>query len=441
VRKAIICLPPQSGKTAGVSEDFPAYCIGRDPKLSLVGCAYNSDRASDYGEAVRDQVKSPEFKILFPKVIMSEDSQAKNRWNVTTDERKRGGYFAAGVGTALTGRKGDIMMIDDPFKDREDADSEIQREKVWRWYHSVFRTRLSPDGVIIIVCTRWHDSDLVGRLLEEQDDWELLSIPCEATENDPLGREKGEFLSEAPGGARYSKEDYETLKREMPPFEWASLFQQDPTPDDGMLFKKESFLTHTQTPWGSRSYVCADLSYSDKQTSDPAVITKWEIDSQGTWYCDDLWRERAMPDVTATVLAQFCLDHNPTELLLEKVDENFGGALIRRVFDEMKVRTPIVTLSAAGDKVQKATSYRAQVSRGKVSIKEAPWAEAFIAEHLRFPNGKNDDMVDNGSLLGRRMDQLRQGSTKISMMKYGPHTGQNIIESLNTTKILKTRFA
>ena len=281
----------------------------------------------------------------------------------------------------------------------------------------------------------------MGRLLEEQDDWELLSIPCEATENDPLGREKGEFLSEAPGGARYSKEDYETLKREMPPFEWASLFQQNPTPEGGLLFHKENFKRHKIVPWGCKSYITADMAYKDKASNDPAVICKWDIDAHGDWYADDLWRERSTPDVIANVLSDFCLDHKPVEVLLENIDETFGGALIRKVFDERGVRTPIVTLPAAGNKEQKATSYRAQVSRGKVSIKEAPWAEDFIAEHLRFPNGKNDDMVDNGSLLGRRMDQLREPFVRSSPMRYGRNTGQHIIDSLQTDTSLKTRFA
>ena len=148
-----------------------------------------------------------------------------------------------------------------------------------------------------------------------------------------------------------------------------------------------------------------------------------------------------MPDITANMLATFCLDHKPKELLLETVDDNFGGSLIRDIFRRRGVRTPIVTVSAAGDKVQKATSYRGQVSRGKVSVPETPWAEAFIDEHLRFPNGKNDDMVDNGSLLGRRMDTLRAPSVKASQMRYGRNSGQHIINSLNREKSTKRRFA
>jgi hypothetical protein len=129
VRRAIICLPPQSGKTATVSEDFPAYVLGREADVRVLSAAYNSDRASDYGEAVRDLVASPEYRSVFPGVSLAADKQAKDAWAIEVGGKKRGTYNAAGVGTALTGRAGDIMIIDDPFKDREEADSEITKDR------------------------------------------------------------------------------------------------------------------------------------------------------------------------------------------------------------------------------------------------------------------------------------------------------------------------
>ena len=322
------------------------------------------------------------------------------------------------------------MIIDDPFKDREDADSELTRERVWRWYHAVFRTRLAPNGVIIVICTRWHDDDLAGRLLAAQDEWEVLSIPAEAGDNDVLGRKKGEFLSECRGGARYSREDYADLKKNMPPYEWASLFQQNPTPDEGIYFQKDWFQTYENIPWGVTTYVTADLSYTDKNTSDYAVVCAWDIDSDGNWYLKDMWRNKATPDVTASIFVDFCRDFKPVEAILEKVDDNFGGPLIRKLLEERGVNAYITTVSAAGHKEQKATSYRAQLSRGKVFIPQKFWTEDFISEHLRFPNGKHDDMVDNGSLLGRHMDIIRGGTVKTSKTRNNPNSGDNIIKSL-----------
>ena len=440
-KRAMVFFPPQHGKTAAVSEDFPAYCIGRNPKLSMVGCAYNSDRAADYGEAVRDQVNSREFRNLFKDVTLSPDSQAKDRWNVTVGDRKLGGYFAAGVNTALTGRKGDIMIIDDPFKDREDADSELQREKVWKWYHSVFRTRLAPHGVIIIVCTRWHWSDLAGRLLESQPgQWEILNIPAEAGDDDILGRSPGEFLSESKGGSRYARADYEDLKNTMPPYEWSALFQQNPTPAEGQDFKREWFDYHNGVPWGSTYYVTADFSYTDKESSDPSVICAWGIDQNNDWHLADMWRGRVTPDISGSTFCTFLKEYKPSEALVEKIDWNYATH-IQQEMDRRNIYTHVETLSAAGDKKAKATAYRAHCARGKVKVPRKHWTEEWIHEHLRFPNGKNDDMVDNGSLLGRRMAATRAPATKSSPVRYGPNTGQNIIDSLQAHDTAITRLA
>ena len=160
-RRLMVFMGPQHGKTQAVSMDFSSYWVGRRPKEHVIGTAYNYDRAMDYGRAVRARVRSDEFRRVFPGVDLDRDSQAADRWNTI----QGGGYYAAGVGTALTGRKGDLMIIDDPFSGPEDAGSEVQRERVWRWYNTVFRTRLAPGGAIILVMTRWHDDDLAGRFL------------------------------------------------------------------------------------------------------------------------------------------------------------------------------------------------------------------------------------------------------------------------------------
>lgn len=442
VRRAMIFLPPQSGKTAGVSEDFPSFCMGKDPTLSMVGCAYNSDRAADYGEAVRDQVGSEEFRLLFEDVKLAPDSQAKDRWNVVHKGRKKGGYFAAGVGTALTGRKGDIMVIDDPFKDREEADSELQQEKVWRWYHTVFRTRLAPGGVIILVCTRWHDADLAGRILEQQGgQWEVLSIPAEAMEDDDiLGRKKGEFLSEAKGGSRYAREDYEDLKSTTPPYDWAALFQQNPTPEEGIEFQREWFGEHDGTPWGCTRYLTADLSYTDKTGADPSVFCIWDVDHNNEWYLVERWSQVCTPDISGDIFCAMLQEHKPYEAIVSRIDWNYSTHIVQEM-DRRNINVHVETMSEAGDKKAKATAYRAHVARGKVHLPKRSWVEDFIHEHLRFPNGKHDDQVDNGSLLGRRMAEVRAPSVQSSLARYGAHTGQNIIDSLKPQDTGRARLA
>jgi predicted phage terminase large subunit-like protein len=441
-KRVIINMPPQHGKTMSVSEDFASYCMGKDPTLNVIGCAFNSDRADEYGEMVRDRVKSPEFQMLFEDINLSADSQAKSKWSIEHKGKKKGTYYAAGVGTALTGRKGDIMIIDDYFKDRKEADSEIVRNDLWRWYHSVFRERLAPGGTIIIPCTRWHDDGLVGRLLEQQGHlWEVLIIPSEATSDDDiLGRKKGEFLCDAVGGSRYGREDYEEKRKYMPPYDWAALHQQNPAPDEGIEFQRDWFQEHNGSPWGSTRYLTADFSYTDKNNSDSSVICAWDVDHNNDWYLVDRWSEVCTPDISGRVFCDMLQEHKPHEALVEKIDWNYATHIIQQM-DERNINVYVETLSAAGDKKSKATAYRAHCARGKVHLPKSSWTEDFIHEHLRFPNGKHDDQVDNGSLLGRRMAMVRAPSVKYTKMHYSPNTGQHIIDSLKPKDHAVTRLA
>ena len=427
IRRLMVFMGPQHGKTKAVSEDFASYWIGNRPKTSVIGTAYNYDRAMDYGRDVRARVRSPEFKAIFPDVSMNPDSTAADRWSVMNG----GGYYAAGVGTALTGRRGDLMVIDDPFSGPEDANSELSRERVWKWYNTVFRTRLSPGGAIVLVMTRWHDDDLAGRLLEKQGDrWAVLEIKTEAEEDDILGREAGQYLCDAPGGSRYSQEDYDEMRQDMPPYDWSALHQQNPVPTEGLFFQKNWFPRYDVVPENATYYVTADLSYAGKETSDYAVIMAWAIDHEANWYCVDMWRDKATPDVIADQMVSFLEQYKPYEAVLEKVDDNFGGAIIRSRMDERRIFCNLATVSAAGNKSAKATNYRGRMARGKVLWPDKPWVEDVIHEHLRFPNGKNDDIVDNGSVLGRHLDNISTPKFIKPAQRIGTDTGQALIDSI-----------
>src|ERR1043165_1575588 len=177
IKRLMILMPPRHGKSELASRRFPAWFIGRNSGKQIIAASYNSDLANDFGREVRNIVQSPEFLALF-NAALSEDSRAANRWHTN----EGGMYVAAGVGTAVTGRGADILLIDDPFKDREEADSELRRQRVWDWYTSTAYTRLMPGGAIVLINTRWHDDDLSGRLIEAQgdggDQWDILSLPA-----------------------------------------------------------------------------------------------------------------------------------------------------------------------------------------------------------------------------------------------------------------------
>jgi len=180
IDRLMLFLPPRHGKSELASKRFPAWCLGRNPKRQIIAASYNSDLANDFGRSVRNIVAEPEFGQVFRGVSLAADSQAANRMNTNHG----GAYVSAGVGTAVTGRGAHIAIIDDPFKDRAEADSETRRESVWDWYRSTLYTRLMPGGAVAIINTRWHEDDLCGRLLESEGriedggQWDVLEMPA-----------------------------------------------------------------------------------------------------------------------------------------------------------------------------------------------------------------------------------------------------------------------
>jgi hypothetical protein len=230
--RLMLCVPPRHGKSEIVSRNFPAWHLGKYPEHEFIACSYASDLALGFSRKVREIVRSTEYQMLFPEVELAKDSQRADQWNTTHS----GGYAAAGVGGPITGKGASILVIDDPVKNREEADSESIRQSIWDWYTSTAYTRLAPGGVVLIIQTRWHDDDLSGRLLmqmakEEGDDWEVIEYPAIATEDERY-RRKGEALHPA----RYPLDALRRIKRAIGDRDWSALYQQKPVADDGDFF-------------------------------------------------------------------------------------------------------------------------------------------------------------------------------------------------------------
>lgn len=297
--RVIITMPPRHGKSELASRRFPAYFMGRNPKSQLISASYNSEFASEFGAEVRDIVQSEEYRACF-NTELRPDAKAKQRWKT-----KQGGkYVSAGIGTSVTGRGADVLIIDDPLKDHEEADSETRRELIYNWYSSVAYTRLQPGGRILLIQTRWHEDDLAGRLLNLSkykpgaDQFELIELAAldpdrlaksffvmehnlpifdpddpvaslaslDAMEDtDPSDGSKGRkaitryFPSAAlwPGGSGainpatgavdaadkvwFPEAALERIKANMVGRHWSALFQQKPTPEEGDFFKRKYF--------------------------------------------------------------------------------------------------------------------------------------------------------------------------------------------------------
>lgn len=223
-RRQMIFMPPRHGKSELASRRFPPYALGRDPDREVISASYGADLATDFGRDVRNIVAGKEYHALFPDVRLAGDSSAKNRWHTN----HRGGYVAAGVGTAITGRGADIFNIDDPVKDRAEAESETTRNGIWAWYRSTAYTRLMKNASIILTMTRWHEDDLAGRLLEQAekdgDKWEVLCLPAISPEGKALWPE------------RYDRVALDQIRRVLELREWGALYDQNPRPAGTSFF-------------------------------------------------------------------------------------------------------------------------------------------------------------------------------------------------------------
>lgn len=394
IKRLMICMPPRHGKSELASRRFPAWYLGRNPGKQVIAASYNSDLANDFGREVRNIVAAPEFQNLF-SVDLAQDSKAANRWHTSGG----GMYVAAGVGTAITGRGADVLLIDDPFKDRKEADSELQRKTVWDWYTSTAYTRLMPGGAVVVINTRWHDDDLSGRLLFEQesggDKWEVLSLP--AISNDV-----------ALWPEWYPLERLEQIRSVLPARDWNALYQQNPIPDDGDYFKADWFGEYDELPEKMTVYGASDYAVTDGG-GDYTEHGVFGVDFNKNLYVLDWWRAQATSDVWIDRKCDLIVKHKPTCWFGE------AGPIRRAIEPFMMSRMTqrnafcrVEWLPSVADKPTRARSIQAMASMGKVFFpKNAAWKGDVLGQLLRFPAGKNDDSVDVMSLLGRGLEFIR----------------------------------
>lgn len=395
IDRLMVNMPPRHGKSELASRRFPAWLLGTHPEIELVVASYNADKAREFGYEVRDIVRSSEYQALFPGVGLKEDSRAADRWNTEAG----GSFRAVGIGTALTGRGADVLLIDDPIKDDEEADSELRRERIWSWYSSVAYTRLSPGGRVVVIQTRWHEDDLTGRLLAEQgkggDKWTILELPAILSSGEALWPE------------RYPLEHLERIKRVTLPRHWSALYQQRPSPEEGAYYKRDWFRYYDEVPRHLRIYGASDYAVTDGD-GDWTVHIVVGVDPDDNIYVLDLWRGQTASDVWVQAWLDMARKWRPLMWVEEsgQIVKSIGPFLERRMREE-RVYCRREQVASAADKPTRSRSIQARTAMGKVYFPQhAPWRADFEAELLMFPAGKHDDQVDTLGLIGRMLDDL-----------------------------------
>jgi predicted phage terminase large subunit-like protein len=398
IDRLAIFMPPRHGKSELASRRFPAWYLGRNPARQIIAASYNSDLASDFGREVRNIVASADYGCVFD-TRLREDSRAAERWN--TDQG--GAYVAAGVGTAVTGRGAHVLLIDDPLKDREEADSEIRRQRVWDWYTSTAYTRLMPGGAVVVIQTRWHEDDLAGRLLSAQggDKWEVLDLPA----LDDGGR--------ALWPEWYNEKTLARIRAAIGPRDWSALYQQRPAPEDGDYFKAEWLKPYDRAPPRDQMRVYGASDYAvTADGGDYTVHVVVGLDPEGRMYLLDLWRKQATSDQWVEAFCDLVTEWKPIGWAEEQGQIRAGvGPFLDRRSRDRRAYVARDQFPTRGDKAVRAQSIRGRMAHDGLYVPvSAPWYPGLRAELLSFPAGKHDDQVDALGLVGQLLDKMITGT-------------------------------
>lgn len=382
LKRVMFFLPPRHTKSETVTVRYPVYRLERDPTCKIIVGAYNQFLANKFSRKAR--------RLAEGRLAIAGDRAAVEEWETPAG----GGLRAVGVGGGVTGQGGDLILIDDPVKNREEAESATYRDRVWDWYTDDLYTRLEPNGAIILIMTRWHVDDLAGRLLAAQDAggeaWHVVSFPALAEPDDPLGRAVGEALCPA----RYDEEALARIRAALGELAFASLYQQRPVPAEGALFKRAQFTVEPPlaVPPGLQWARLWDLAASTRASADYTASAAVALDPKGDlWVRDMLWGRWEWPDVEAAIIAAMLAEPN-TRHGVEKALHGLAAV------QDLRRKPQIAHIALRAVDVDKDKYSRALAwSTRTVHLVAGAWVEGFLAEVLAFPFAPHDDRVDTVS--------------------------------------------
>jgi len=407
----MILAPPGSAKSTYVSICFPPFVMGRAPRTNVIGTSYGGDLARKFGRRCRQIARSPAYEDIMGTTLSGESSAA-DEWALTNESE----YLGLGILAGVTGHRADGLLVDDPIKGRQEADSETIREKTWEAYRDDLRTRLKPNAFQILILTHWHEDDPAGRLLpigydnltgwvecRDGHQWYVLCLQMEAErDDDPLGRQRGDLL----WSEWYRREDILAIKAHDART-WSSLYQQRPAPDEGIYFKREWFRWYAEKPKHLRIYGASDYAVTEGG-GDYTVHVVVGIDADSNVYILDVWRGQTESHVWVETFLDLVKQYQPLTWAEEdgQILKSIGPFIDRRMHERQIYchREQFVTVR---DKPTRCRAFQARTSMGKVYLpKDAPWLDALLGELLTFPAGRHDDIVDSLGTLGRLLDTM-----------------------------------
>ncbi|PKN91096.1 MAG: hypothetical protein CVU44_20995 [Chloroflexi bacterium HGW-Chloroflexi-6] len=441
ISRLMILMPPRHGKTEQASIKFPAWLLGRAPDSRVILTSYSADLASRNSRQMRELVVGDRYRAVFgdrssleAPVILSADSRSVATWDLA--QPHRGGVIAAGIGGSITGMGATLLVVDDPLKGRQEAESQGRRDDVDEWYRSVAYNRLEAHGAIIVFHTRWHPDDLAGRLIrrmaqdERADQWEIVFLPALALDSypanaqeqrdfmldgiymplsDPLERKPGEAL----WPSRFHAEWLEKKKLNIDLYEFESQYQQNPYSREGGFFKREWFTIVDSGPgdkvlqktFQDGTRLVARVRYWDKAASKNGDFTAGalcSIGEDGFFYIEHVFRSQMTPGERDKTIAEIGVEdyqnYGPFIICHQQDPGSAGVDSAQATNSQLADYGLWATFEPiSGDKVVRAGPLASKMQSGRIRLVRGAWNQAFIDECTAFPNGRNDDQVDAGA--------------------------------------------
>lgn len=432
-----VSIPPQCGKSEIITRGFPAWLIGKKPWLNLMCATYNQDFANDFGDEVRGIITSETYGSIFPGVELRKGSKAKDAMKTT----RNGRLAFLGRGGAGTGKPADGFIVDDPLKDDAEAQSAATREQVWNWFNKVAYTRCHKFSFIVVVHTRWHEDDLIGRLCDPTHPhhdpeiaklWTYINIPAVVTD-EKLARALGLDLKEPADEAvrsQFGTKPMAALWEERKPLEFLAearrldkrgfeaLYQGNPSPEDGDYFGKSMLKGYRreELPTFLRKYAASDHALTEKQQNDASCCGVAGMDEDGTlWILPDIFWDRVQTDRLVEEMLSLMKRHKPGLWWAEDEHISKGiGPFLRARQKTERAYTTVVPITTSRDKKLMGRSIQGMMSLHKVRFPTfAHWWPKAEREILKFPNGAHDDFVSFLSMLGLGLDSEIHASVPI----------------------------
>ena len=386
IKRLIINMPPRHTKSEFSSFLLPAWMVGRNPKLKIIQSTHTTELAIRFGRKAKTLMDSSEYKKVF-ETRLREDSQAAGKW-----ETEQGGeYYAAGVGSAITGRGADLLIIDDPHSE-QDAMNPEALERAYEWYTSGPRQRLQPGGAIVLVMTRWSTKDLTSKLINSQknlkaDKWEVVEFPAILPSGKPVWPQY------------WKKDELEGVKASISVGKWNAQWMQNPTAEEGSILKREWWKVWEKPSIPPLQHIIQsyDTAFSKKETADYSAITTWGVfypseDSPANLILLDAMKERLeFPELRKAALEQYKY-WNPDTVIIE--GKASGMPL---TYELRKIGIPVInfTPSKGQDKHARVNAVSPMFESGMIWAPDEEFADEVIEECASFPYGDNDDLVDS----------------------------------------------